>query len=379
MLSARPAGVPSTTRICRAGGTAITTISHTQPARLTVGVDTHKDVHVACAKDQLGRRLATTLVPTTTAGYAELLGWAGALGQVEAFGIEGTGCYGAELARFLRSQGQRVVEVNRPDRAARRRHGKSDPVDAEAAARAVQAGEATGLPKAGDGIVEMLRVLRVARQTAMRARTQTINALKSLVVTAPDTLRRQLRDLPARQLVAAAAAFQPGTPATPTVATMVALGSLARRYQALDGEITMLSKQLHRLVGQAAPALLEVFGVGPETASALLVAAGDNPQRLHSDAAFAALCGASPVEVSSGKTVRHRLNRGGDRQANNALWRIVLVRLRAGHPPTVAYLQRRTAQGKSKREAIRCLKRYIAREIFAVLTTTADQAATPAA
>jgi transposase len=144
--------------------------------------------------------------------------------------------------------------------------------------------------------------------------------------------------------VATAAAFQPGTPATPTTATMLALGTLARRYQALDGEITMLGRQLHGLVGQAAPALLEVFGVGPDTASALLVAAGDNPQRLHSDAAFAALCGASPVEASSGKTVRHRLNRGGDRQANNALWRIVIVRLRAGHPPTVAYLQRRTAQ-----------------------------------
>ena len=223
MLSACPAGVPSTTRICRAGGTAIPTIAHTQPERLTIGVDTHKDVHVACAKDQLGRRLATTLVPTTSAGYAELLGWAGTLGQVEAFGIEGTGCYGAELARFLRSRGQRVVEVNRPDRAARRRHGKSDPVDAEAAARAVQAGEATGLPKAGDGVVEMLRVLRVARQTAMRARTQTINALKSLVVTAPDPLRRQLRDLPTRQLVATTAAFQPDTPTTPAMATMLAL------------------------------------------------------------------------------------------------------------------------------------------------------------
>ena len=374
MLSARPVAVSSTTRICRAGGTAIPTIAHTEPAHLTIGVDTHKDVHVACAKDQLGRRLAITLVPTTSAGYAELLGWAGTLGQVEAFGIEGTGCYGAELVRFLHAHGQRVVEVNRPDRAARRRHGKSDPVDAEAAARAVQAGEATGLPKAGDGVVEMLRVLRVARQTAMRARTQTINALKSLLVTAPDPLRQQFRDLPTRQLVTAAAAFQPDTPTTPAMATMLALGTLARRYQALDGEITMVSRQLYRLVRQAAPALLEVFGVGPETASALLVAAGDNPQRLHSDAAFAALCGASPVEVSSGKTVRHRLNRGGDRQANNALWRIVLVRLRAGHPPTVAYLQRRTAQGKSKREVIRCLKRYIAREVFAVLTTMAAQA-----
>jgi transposase len=361
------------------GGTAITTIAHTQPARLTVGVDTHKDVHVACAKDQLGRRLATTLVPTTTAGYAELLRWAGTLGQVEAFGIEGTGCYGAELVRFLHAHGQRVLEVNRPDRAARRRHGKSDPVDAEAAARAVQADEATGLPKAGDGTVEMLRVLRVARRTAMRARTQTINALKSLVVTAPDPLRQQLRDLPTRRLVTTAAAFQPGTPATPATATMLALGILARRYQALDGEITMLGRQLHRLVGQAAPALLEVFGVGPETASALLVAAGDNPQRLHSDAAFAALCGVSPVEMSSGKTVRHRLNQGGDRQANNALWRIVIVRLRAGHPPTVAYLQRRTAQGKSKREVIRCLKRYAAREVFAVLQTMAEQAIATAA
>jgi transposase len=225
----------------------------------------------------------------------------------------------------------------------------------------------------------MLRVLRVARQTAMRARTQTINALKSLLVTAPDPLRQQLRDLPTRQLVTTTAAFQSDAPATPTMATMLALGTLARRYQTLDGEITMLSRQLYRLVRQGAPALLEVFDVGPETASALLVAAGDNPQRLHSNAAFAALCGASPVEVSSGKAMRHRLNRGGDRQANNALWRIVLVRLRAGHPPTVAYLQRRTAQGKSKREVIRCLKRYVAREVFAVLQAMAAQVAATAA
>jgi transposase len=363
VLSARPARVPST----RDGEeTAITSVAQPAARRITVGVDTHLDLHVAHANDQLGRRVDTIGVPTTPGGYQHLLAWAHGLGEVEAWGVEGTGSYGAALARFLHAAGQVVLEVNRPDRQARRRHGKTDPVDAEAAARAVQAGQVTVTPKAGSGQVEMIRSLRVARATAMRARTQAINALKALLVTAPAELREQLRGLPAATLVAAAAALRPGPVTSPQAAAMFALGTLARRHQTLSGEIAALTTELERLTRTAAPKLVALFGVGQDSAGALLVAAGDNPDRLRSDACFSMLCGSSPLQASSGKTVRHRLNRGGDRQANAALYRIVLVRLRY-HQATRDYMTRRLAEGKSKPEIIRCLKRYVAREVFAVL------------
>jgi transposase len=354
-------------------------MAHPQPpqvTQVTVGVDTHvdthKDLHVAAARDQLGRRLATTQVPANSAGYAQLLAWASGLGQVQAWGVEGTGSYGAGLARFLAAHGQRVLEVNRPDRAARRRRGKSDPVDADAAARSVQAGEATGIPKAQDGTGEMLRALRVARQSAVKARTQAINAIKALLVTGPTELREQLADLPTSRLIRQATAFEPGTLATPTAATMLALHGLAQRYQHLDAEITLLTSKLDQLTTTTAPTLRDLLGVGPDSAAALLITAGDNPGRLRSEAAFAALCGSSPVEASSGKTRRHRLNRGGDRQANAALHRIVIVRLR-WHQPTRDYVAKRTAEGKTSKEIIRCLKRYVAREVFAVLRQIDEQ------
>jgi transposase len=339
----------------------------TQPAptQVTVGVDTHADVHVAVATDGFGRRLDAISVATTPAGYAELLGWARGLGQLDAWGIEGTGSFGAGLTRFLRAHGQVVVEVNRPDRAARRRRGKSDPLDAEAAARAAQARHGS-VPKAGDGQVEMIRSLRVARATAMKARTQAINALKGLLVTAPAELREQLRDLPAVQLVRTTAALTPSPLTTPAAAATLGLRTLARRYQALSAELAILDTELERLTRAAAPRLLALFGVGSDSAGALLVAAGDNPGRLRSNACFSMLCGASPIQASSGKTRRHRLNRGGDRQANAALHRIVVARLRHDQP-TKDYLARRIREGKSKKEAIRCLKRYVAREVFAVL------------
>jgi transposase len=357
---------------------ATTTMAHTAPPQVTIGVDTHKDLHVAAARDQLGRRLATTMAPATSAGYAQLLAWAQGLGEPVTWGVEGTGSYGAGLARFLSAHGQRVLEVNRPDRAARRRHGKSDPVDADAAARAVQAGEATGTPKAQDDTVEMVRSLRVARQTAVKARTQAINAIKALLVTAPDELRERLAGLSTTRLIRQAAAMDPDRLATPTAAATLALGGLARRYQHLDAEITLLTGTLDQLTATAAPKLRALLGVGPDSAAALLIAAGDNWQRLHSEAAFAALCGASPVEASSGKTRRHRLNRGGDRQANAALHRIVIVRLR-WHQPTRDYAARRTTEGKTKKEITRCLKRYVAREVFAVLHQTGEQSLTTAA
>jgi len=343
----------------------MTTMPQPVPTLVTVGVDTHADSHVAVAKDSFGRYLDATSVATTPVGYAELLGWAQRLGQITAWGIEGTGSFGAGLTRFLRGHGQVVVEVNRPDRQARRRRGKSDPLDAEAAARAVQAQQGS-VPKAGDGQVEMIRSLRVARSTAMKARTQAINALKGLLVTAPDELREQLRDLSTVRLVQTAAALELGPVTTPVAAATLGLRTLACRYQALSAELTVLDAELDRLTAAAAPKLLALFGVGPDWAGALLVAAGDNPDRLRSNAAFSMLCGASPIEASSGKTRRHRLNRGGDRQANAALHRIVVARLRHD-ARTQDYLVRRIREGKSKKEAIRCLKRYVAREVFAAL------------
>jgi transposase len=376
VLSARPARVPSPP--CHREETAITSIPHPAAPQLTVGVDTHLDVHVAHAADQLGRHVDTLQVPTTPAGYAQLLAWARRLGQPVAWGVEGTGCYGAALTRFLAAHSQTVLEVNRPDRQARRRQGRSDPLDAAAAARAVQAGQASVVPKAGTGQVEMIRSLRVARSTAMRSRTQAINALRALLVTAPAELREQLRDRSAARLVGAAAELEPGPVSSPRAAAMLALRVLARRYQALSAELACLSAELDRLTRTAAPRLLARFGIGPDSAGALLVAAGDNPGRLRSDACFAMLCGSSPIPASSGKTTRHRLNRGGDRQANAALYRIVMVRLRY-HQPTKDYMARRLAQGKTKAEVIRCLKRYVAREVFALLQHPNQGAPTPAA
>jgi transposase len=238
----------------------MTTMTQPAPARITVGVDTHAEVHVAVAKDSFGRRLDAISVPTTLAGYAELLGWAQRLGEIEAWGIEGTGSFGAGLTRFLHRHGQVVVEVNRPDRAARRRRGKSDPLDAEAAARAVQAQQGS-VPKAGDGQVEMIRSLRVARTSAIKARTQAVNALKALVVTEPEELREQLRELSAVRLVQTAAALEPGPVTTPVAAATLGLRTLARRYQALSAELAVLDAELDRLTAAAAPELA-LFGSG---------------------------------------------------------------------------------------------------------------------
>lgn len=346
----------------------MSTMAQPDPVRVTVGVDTHLDVHVAVALDHLGRSLGRLSVASTPAGYEELVEWAESLGEPDAFGVEGTGCYGAALARFLRDRGHVVIEVNRPNRQTRRRRGKSDTVDAEAAARAVLSGDACAVPKAGDDRVEMIRVLRVARIGAVKARTQAINAIKSLLVTAPVELRESLRHRRVEDLVFLAGRTQPGEITNATAAVSHALRSLAQRYEALDAEIAELDAQLEKLIAAAAPKLVAIYGVGPDSAGALLVAAGDNPDRLRSEAAFSMLCGASPVQASSGKTVRHRLNRGGNRLANAALYRIVLVRMRWDQR-TQDYVERRTKEGKSKREIIRCLKRYVAREIYTALTS----------
>jgi transposase len=340
----------------------VTTIAD-QRRGVILGVDTHADFHVGVVIDQLGRVQATTSTPATRTGDRQLLRWACRHGEVIKAGVEGTGSYGAGLARHLTNAGITVIEVNRPNRQHRRRHGKSDATDAEAAARAVLSGEATAIPKARTGIVEAVRVLRVARSSAVKARTQATNQIRDLVLTAPVALREDLKGLTARQRVARCARFRPGPTSDPDAATRRALRQLARRYQHLTEEIDELTTDLDTLVRQAAPNLVAQFGVGTDVAAKLLIAAGDNPQRLTNEAAFAALCGASPVPASSGKTTRHRLNRGGDRQANNALWTVAMVRL-SHHPDTRAYADRRTKEGLSHRDITRCLKRYIARQLF---------------
>ena len=295
-------------------------------------------------------------------------------GEITAFGIEGTGSYGAGIARFLTGRGYTVVEVNRPDRSARYRKGKSDPTDAEMAARAVLAGVADATPKSGDGEVEMIRMLKSTKDSAVKARTQAVNQMKALVVTAPSELRETLDGLSIAALATRCARFRPSRPDDPAAAAKYALRSLARRYRQLSQEIHDLEGELSRLTRAASPDLVGVFGIGPDTAATLLVAAGSNPERLHSEAAFASLCGVNPLPASSGKTNRHRLNRGGDRQANAALYRIVVVRLRYDCR-TREYMRRRTGEGMSKTEVIRCLKRYVAREVFAALRTADEKVA----
>ncbi len=287
---------------------------------VTLGVDTHLDVHVAVAVDHLlGRRLGELSVPTTAKGYERLLCWAEGFGPVRYAGIEGTSSYGAGLARHLKAQGVEVLEVERPKhrrRSSRRNVKKSDPSDAERAARAVLAGETSGVPKSGDGCVEMIRALRVARRSAMKARTQAANQLQGLRVTAPEQLRHRLRGLSTKELVSMAARFRlGGVPRDVPTATKFALRSVARRYEALSAEVVELEAHLDRLVAQAAPELVSLPGIGTDNAAALLIVASDNPQRLSSEASFASLCGVAPIEASSGKVVRHRLDRGGNRKA----------------------------------------------------------------
>jgi len=337
---------------------------------VTVGVDTHLDEHVAVALDHMGRRLGVLTVPTTKAGYAKLLRWAETLGELHRVGIEGAGSFGTGLARFLRASGAEVLEVGRPKRRDEHRSGKSDPIDAELAARAVLAGTAIGEAKNTEETVEMVRVLHAARRSAVKARAHAAKQLKALLVTAPDDLRDELRGLSTAKLVRRAAGFRPGdTTEDVAAATKFALRSIARRYRTLSEEIRELDGHLTRLVTETAPALVAVHGVGIDTAATLLVAVGQDPRRLKSEAAFAHMCGVAPIPASSGKVVRYRLNRRGNRDANRALHVVAAERM-SRDERTRAYAERCTAEGKSKRETMRCLKRYIARELYGVLLST---------
>ncbi|WP_166847983.1 IS110 family transposase [Isoptericola sp. BMS4] len=351
----------------------MTTIARDRTAaqiEIAGGIDTHQDTHTAAVVDSTGRPLAARQFPAKATGYRQLLTWLHGFGIILVVGIEGTGAYGAGLARHLASEGISMVEVDRPDRKARRFAGKSDPLDAQAAARAALAGVRTGHPKTRDGQVEALRNLRVARRSAVDQRADCLRRIKTLVVTAPETLREKLRSLPDSRLLATCAAFRPdiSQASDPTQATRIALRSLARRHADLTTEITDLDALIEPVVKKTNPRLLDLNGVGPDVAGQLLVTAGQNSDRLRSEAAFAMLCGVAPIPASSGKTHRHRLNRGGDRQANAAIYRIVLCRMR-WDPRTRAYVKRRTSEGLSKKDIIRCLKRLIAREIYYVLRT----------
>ena len=338
-----------------------------QAGPVTGGVDTHADVHVAAVVDRVGRVLGTQAFPATAAGYRAAVAWMSAHGELAGVGVEGTGSYGAGLARYLADCGIEVAEVIRPNRQARRQRGKSDAADAVAAAVAALSGEASGMPKSRDGAAESIRALRVARAGAVKARTRAGNQLRDLILTAPEPLRQQLAGRPSGRRVDMAARFRPGDPACPAEGTKAAMASVARRHQQLTAEITRLDAMLDELVRHAAPeGFLAKRGVAIQVAATLLVTTGDNPGRVQKEASFAALCGASPVDASSGKQIRHRLNRGGDRQANSALWTIAMTRL-AHDPRTKAYAARRTTEGKTNKEIIRCLKRYIARELYKTL------------
>ena len=288
-------------------------------------------------------------------------GWAGP--GPSAWPIEGTGSYGAGLARHITRAGVRVVEVNRSDRQDRRRQGKSDPLDAVSAARAAQPGRARGASKGRDGAVEAIRALVVAKRTARSERTQTINQARSLVLTGPDDIRVRFAHHTTSGLVAELAALRPRPGEVVGYATRIALRELGRRAEFPGAQRGRLDELIVPLVTARAPGLLALYGVGPDTAALLLIAAGDHPERLRSEAAWAHLCAAAPIPASSGKTVRHRLNPGGDRQANHALWRVVITRM-SSHPPTRNYAGRRSTEGLSKTEIIRCLKRYVAREVY---------------
>jgi transposase len=332
---------------------------------VTGGVDTHKDLHIAAALDQFGRLLGTAAFPTSSVGYQSLHDWLAGFGCLKSIGIEGTGAWGAGLSRHLRAAGVDVVEVLRPNRQHRRK-GKSDALDAEAAARSVQSGEATGTPKEGEGPIEAVRMLRIARKSAIKSRTQAANQIHSIIDTCPEEVRSTLIKLSPKAQIAKAARLRHGEVSTPKGAAKTALALLARRWLELDAEIAELDTLISEIVRETAPNLLAVNGVGPDVAGALLCAVGDNPERLRSEASFAALCGVSPLDASSGRQTRHRLNRGGDRGANAALFRIVLCRL-IRDEATRSYMERRVAEGKTKREVIRCLKRYVARQLYPVI------------
>ena len=332
---------------------------------ITGGVDTHADVHVAAAVDHNGGLLGIESFPADRAGFEELLGWLVGFGPVDQVGVEGTGSWGVGLTRFLADQEVVVVEVDRPNRQTRRKQGKSDPTDALAAARAALSGEASVTPKSRNGPVEQMRVLMVARRSARQQRIQSLNQLRHLVFTAPEEIRVRYKDRYKTGLVTEAANMRPKRGSDPVIyTTNLMIRNLARRVKRLNTEMREIDRLLTDLITLTAPGLFELYGVGTDNAASLLVTAGDNPDRLSSEGSWAHLCGTTPLPANSGKvTTRFRLNRGGDRQANAALYRIVLTRM-SSHQETRRYVTRRREEGLNTAEIMRCLKRYVARQTY---------------
>jgi transposase len=332
------------------------------------GVDTHKDLHVAAVVDDNDQVLGTQSFATTRQGYKLMLTWMRSFGDLQRIGVECTGSYGAGLLRYMQTAGVDVLEVTAPDKLDRRRRGKNDDFDAQSAAHAAFAKRRTVTPRSRDGMVESLRVLKVCRKTAVQARRIALQIIQTTIVCSPDRLRDLLRNMTRMKLIRTLAAWRPDLTGYRDVeeAYKIALKSLARRYLELHDEVADLDNMIEAIVTDLAPELIARNGVGLNSAAQLLLTAGDNPERLRSEASFAALCGVSPVPASSGKTTRHRLNRGGDRAANSALHIIAIGRLRLD-PKTQEYVARRIAEGHSKLEAIRCVKRYIAREVFNII------------
>lgn len=332
------------------------------------GVDTHKDTHYAAVITSTGQQLEAAPFPATPAGYRALTAFITAHGPLARVGVEGTNSYGAGLARHLIAAGIEVVEVLRPSRQVRRMRGKTDQIDAYAAARTALSRTGCSTPKNGDGLVEAIRVTVVARSSAIKAGTDTTLQIRDLLVSAPDTLRSQFRDLSGSALINMLARTRDHeSDDRLTGLTRATLRTLARRIGMLDAEIAGHDRTLRRLVAEANPALLQAKGIGVICAAQLLIAAGDNPERIKGEGAFAMMCGAAPVPASSGKTIRHRLNRGGNRRANSALYHIAVVRLHSDSR-TRAYAARRRAEGRTTKEIIRCLKRAIAREVYHLIT-----------
>lgn len=330
------------------------------PLGSVLGIDTHKLTHVAAIVDGLGRIQGTFSFAATDAGATAMLTWAAAHGSPRTAGVEGTGSYGYQLTRALQAADITVFEVNRPDRANRRRKGKSDPVDAEAAARAVLAGQATSIPKNREGAIESLRALTIARNSAVKATTTASNQIKALLVGADQELRDAMTVQSLLELATRVSHL------APIDGQRLALASLGRRWLQLHAEVLELDTMIRAIVRRTAPDLLARPGIGIHSAAQLLMTAGGNPDRLRNDAAFAALCGVSPVQASSGQTHRHRLSRGGDRAANNALWTIANNRM-IHDTRTRDFAARRKTTGDSRNDTLRVLKRYVARETFALI------------
>ena len=338
------------------------------PRTIFAGVDTHKDTHHVAIVDGLGRPIADREFLAVGSGYRQIIDFLHAHGIVEAVGVEGTGSYGAELSRVLTGAGMRVLEVCRTNRAERRVRGKSDPLDARQAALTVVAGQGLATPKQRDGDVESIRILLAERSSATKARTASINQIHCLLVSAPEAVRQDFRRFDGDKLAVALARTRPAPGTTPELVARASAKRLAQRHQTLTADITYIDQQLTVLAVRQNPGLMAASGVGPFVAAHLLATAGDNPDRITTKAQFAALCGVAPIPASSGTRQRFRLSRGGDRQANAALHRIVLLRKRHKEPRTMAYIARRTAEGLSDRDIVRCLKRHVANEMFALLT-----------